>query len=130
MILLNHISWKKGNLIFTIPVFLILIQAYKTISAKLKSGQSTSSQVIFNKKSEKNSFQKLMHEDHFWYTNVKSQITYWYNLKMLYFLSMTHWQYESFGVTLTIPYQENSKEREGISICFCIYSWISKKDSM
>lgn len=61
-ILVNRISWKKGNLIFTIPVFLILIQAHKTISAKFKSSQSTSSPVIFNKRAKENqSFQKLMH---------------------------------------------------------------------
>lgn len=53
-ILPNHISWEKGNLIFTIPVFLILIQTHKTISAILNSSQSTSSHIIFNKRTKEN----------------------------------------------------------------------------
>lgn len=36
--------------------------------------------------------------------------TYWYNLKMLYFQSMTQWQYKCFGVTLAITYQEHPKK--------------------
>lgn len=53
-VLPNHISWEKGNLIFTIPVFLILIQTHKTISAILNSSQSTSSHIIFNKRTKEN----------------------------------------------------------------------------
>lgn len=49
-------------------------------------------------------------------------VTYGYDLKVFYLLSMTHWQYKSSGVTLTVPYQENSKEREGISLCLSSHS--------
>lgn len=90
-VLLNHILWKRRNLIFTIPVFLILIQAHKTISAKLNSSQSTSSQIVFNKRNKrKRKFPKAytlrtspIHEP-------EVTITYRYDLKVFYLLSVTH----------------------------------------
>lgn len=66
----------KENLIFTIPVFFTLIQAHKTIYAKLNSSQKTPKLYLMKKKTEKTKVSESIH------IKITSNIQMW-NHKLL-----------------------------------------------